>query len=364
MAVLCSNCSGKLIFNPASQQLECAACGSKFYPEDVKDINADIHSKYYDTRVYTCAHCGAEVITSDTEVSTFCVYCGNPSINFTRISKECRPDGIVPFQITREQAIENVKLKFQKNPIIPKEVKAKAVPENFRGIYVPYWVINARFTEADYLSGMVKNNKRDEKRYYQRAGKCSFANVPIDGSSILNDEVSMKLEPFIFNAAKDFDEAAANRCHKLFLDETLTKKKKKKPKLEDSIYWIDIQDDPLYMMMPVWFFTFKYKEKPYTILVNGQTGKVVGTMPWEEKRIYGIGWSLFFLFLTVLGTGFVCIAMNFLLLSGLFNHIIAAVIAAGTALLVPGIVGINKIVKNLRLTQSDAIFKYVKKRQA
>ena len=384
MAVLCSNCSGKLIFNPASQQLECAACGSKFYPEDVKDINADIHSKYYDTRVYTCAHCGAEVITSDTEVSTFCVYCGNPSINFTRISKECRPDGIVPFQITREQAIENVKLKFQKNPIIPKEVKTKAVPENFRGIYVPYWVINARFTEADYLSGMVKNNKRDEKRYYQRAGKCSFANVPIDGSSILNDEVSMKLEPFIFNDAKDFDEdylngfysntsdmtytelreSAANRCHKLFLDETLTTIPGKKPKLEDSIYWIDIQDDPLYMMMPVWFFTFKYKEKPYTILVNGQTGKVVGTMPWEEKRIYGIGWSLFFLFLTVLGTGFVCIAMNFLMLSGFFNSIIAAVIAVGTALLVPGIVGINKIVKNLRLTQSDAIFKYVKKRQA
>ena len=118
------------------------------------------------------------------------------------------------------------------------------------------------------------------------------------------------------------------------------------------------------MMMPVWFFTFKYKEKPYTILVNGQTGKVVGTMPWEEKRIYGIAWSLFFFFLTILGTGFVCIALNFLLLSGLFNHIIAAVIAVGTSLLVPGIVGINKIVKNLRLTQSDAIFKYVKKRQA
>jgi DNA-directed RNA polymerase subunit RPC12/RpoP len=384
MAVLCSNCSGRLIFNPATQQLECAACGSKFYPEDVQDINADVHSKYYDTRVYTCAHCGAEVITSDTEVSTFCVYCGNPSINFTRISKECRPDGIVPFQITKEQAVESVKKKFLKNPIIPKEVKAKAVPENFRGIYVPYWVINARFSETDYLSGMVKNDKRDEKRYYQRAGTCSFANVPIDGSSILNDEVSMKLEPFIFNGAKDFDEdylngfysntsdmtytglreSAANRCHKLFADEALTTIPGKKQKLEDSIYWIDIQDDPLYMMMPVWFFTFNYKDKPYTILVNGQTGKVVGTMPWEEKRIYGIGWSLFILFLAVLGTGFVCIALNYALLSGLFNYIITVVIALGTALLVPGIVGINKIVKNLRLTQSDAIFKFVKKRQA
>ena len=383
MAVLCSNCSGRLIFNPASQQLECAACGSKFYPEDVKDINADIHSKYYDTRVYTCAHCGAEVITSDTEVSTFCVYCGNPSINFTRISKECRPDGIVPFQITREQAVESVKRKFHKNPIIPKEVKAKAVPENFRGIYVPYWVINARFTEADYLSGVVRKNRHDEKIYFQRAGSCKFTNVPIDGSKILNDEVSLKLEPFYFNEAKEFvedylngfysntsdttyyelRESAANRCHKLFADESLNTVMGNKKTLEDSIFWIDIQDDPLYMMMPVWFFTFKHKDKPYTILINGQTGKIVGTMPWEKKQIYGIFWTTFFLILTLLGIGFVCITLNYKLLATFFNQFMSAAILLGSALILPGTIGIKKILKNLELTQSDAIFKYVKRRQ-
>ena len=100
MAVLCSNCAGRLIFNPASQKLECANCGAGYRPEDVSDINADVHSKYYDTRVYTCGHCGAEVITSDTESSTFCVYCGNPAIVFSRVSKEYRPDGIIPFKIT------------------------------------------------------------------------------------------------------------------------------------------------------------------------------------------------------------------------------------------------------------------------
>lgn len=384
MAVLCSNCSGRLIFNPASQQLECAACGSKFYPEDVKDINSDIHSKYYDTRVYTCAHCGAEIITSDTEVSTFCVYCGNPSINFTRISKECRPDGIVPFKITREQAVELVKEKFHKNPIIPKEVKAKAVPENFRGIYVPYWVINARFTEADYLSGIVRNNKRDEKQYYQRAGNCNFTNVPIDGSKILNDEISLKLEPFYFNEAKEFDEdylngfysntsdttyyelreSAANRCHKLFANEALTTVPGRNPQVEDSIYWVDIQDDPLYMMMPVWFFTFKHKEKPYTILVNGQTGKIVGTMPWEEKQIKGIGWTVFAVVLTLLGAAFAVLAFNVRGLNGIANHLIIGAICVGTALLLPGISGIKRITKNLELTRSEAIFKYVKRRQA
>ena len=383
MAVQCANCSGRLIFNPASQQLECAACGSKFYPEDVKDIHADIHSKYYDTRVYTCAHCGAEVITSDTEVSTFCIYCGNPSINFSRISQEYRPDGIVPFKITKEQAVESVKQKFHKNPIIPKEVKQKAVPENFRGIYVPYWVVNAGFTETDYLSSIVKHNSHEEKKYHQRSGSCRFNNVPIDGSRILNDEISLKLEPFILNDAKDFDEdylngfysnisdttyyelreSAANRCHKLFLDEALTTIPGNNPKLEDSIYWIDIHDDPLYMMLPVWFFTFKYKDKPYTILVNGQTGKIVGTMPWEEKKILSIFWISFFIVLTVLGIAFAGLAFNVKYMSSLFNNIISAAICVGSALILPGMIGLNKIKKNLKLTQSEAIFKYVKKRQ-
>ena len=105
MAVLCSNCAGRLIFDPATQKLECATCGSSFRPEDIEDKNAELHSKYYDTRVYVCSHCGAEVITSDSESSTFCVYCGNPAIVFDRISKEYKPDGLVPFKIDRKSVV-------------------------------------------------------------------------------------------------------------------------------------------------------------------------------------------------------------------------------------------------------------------
>ena len=384
MAVLCANCSGKLIFNPASQQLECAACGSMFSPEDVSDINADVHSRYYDTRVYTCAHCGAEVVTSDTEVSTFCIYCGNPAINFSRISKEYRPDGLIPFKITREEALNNVRKKFLRNPIVPKEVKKKAVSENIRGIYVPYWVINARFTEADFISGDVENNERTERWFFKRAGNCSFKNVPIDGSNILNDAVSMKLEPFFFEDAKDFDEdylngfysntsdmsyydlrnAAAARCHDLFAKETLKTVPAEKKTVDDSVYWIDIQDDPLYLMLPVWFFTFKYKEEPHTILINGQTGKVAGTVPWEEKRIYSIFWSVFFLILTVMTGLFIGITLNMGGLSGLYNFLISGILLFAALVFTTGIVGIKKIMKNIKMTKSEDIFRFVKKRQA
>ena len=383
MAVLCSNCAGKLIFNPATQKLECVTCGSAFRPEDVEDINAKLQSKYYDTRVYTCSHCGAEVVTSDTESSTFCVYCGNPAIVFNRVSSEYRPDGLVPFQVTKEEAIRYIKLRFLKNPIIPKEIKEKCVPSNLRGIYIPYWIVNAEYTEADYLKGEVKRGKSTVTKYFSRAGEAKFRNIPIDGSSILNDDVSHKLEPFYLEDARTFDEdylngfysntsdlnyfdlraSTANRCHELFGDEVIKTVKAENVKIVDSVYHVDIQDDPVYMMMPVWFFTFKFKDKPYTVLVNGQTGKVVGTMPWQKKMIYSIAISIFVLTLTLCVFLFWASINRFLGLSSIYMQGYAVITVASSAILTKGFIGIKRILKNLKLTQSDAMFKFVKKRQ-
>ena len=383
MAVLCRNCAGRLIFNPASQKLECATCGSSFRPEDVEDKNADLQSKYYDTRVYTCSHCGAQVVTSDTESSTFCVYCGNPAIVFDRVSKEYRPDGLVPFQITKEQAIKYIRLRFLKNPIVPKEIKEKCVPENLRGIYIPYWIVNADYTEADYIRGEVKRGKSKEIKYYSRAGNVKFKNIPIDGSNILNDDISRKLEPFYLEDAREFDEdylngfysntsdldyfdlraSTAYRCHKLFEDEVVKSVKAQNVKVLDSVYWADIQDDPVYMMMPVWFFTFKFEGKPYTVLVNGQTGKVVGTMPWQKKKVYTIAISVFALVLG-LSAFLVWASLNkFLGLTSFYTQGSAAILCGGSLFFAKGLFGIKRILNNLKLTQSEAIFKFVKKRQ-
>ena len=384
MAVLCRSCAGKLIFNPATQKLECAQCGNSYRPEDVEDFNSGLDTRYYDTRVYTCPQCGAEVITSDTEVSTFCVYCGNPAIVFSRISKECRPDGIVPFKVTKEEAIKNIKKRFLNNPIVPKEIKAKCTPENLRGIYVPYWIINADFTEADFISGRVKKGKNSETEYFSRAGDVKFKNIPIDGSNSLNDDISRKLEPFYLEDSKAFDEdylngfyssasdlslkdlrnSAAIRCHKLYEDEIVkTVTKASDVKILDSIYWVDIHDDPVYMMMPVWFFTFKYQDKPYTVLVNGQSGKVVGTMPWQKKKIWAIGISVFLMVQLIALLLTWAMINNLLLISQFLAWGFVAIIVFSSYCSIRGFTGLKRILKNLELTQSEAIFKYVKRRQ-
>lgn len=384
MAALCTNCSGKLIFNPASQKLECVSCGSKFHPEDVADKDAKLHAKYYNTRVYTCIHCGAEVITSDTEVSTFCVYCGNPAIVFSRISQEYRPDGLIPFKITREQACSNISSKFFKNPLVPNEVKSKLSTDNIRGIYIPYWIFNANYTEADYLSGEVGSGKSKSTHYFSRAGDVELTNVPVDGSKILDDDASCKLEPFYLEEAKDFDEdylngfysnmsdltyfdlknSAAERCHKLFADEIMHSVNAKNVKIIDFIRWIDILDDPLYMMMPVWFFTFKYKEKPYTILVNGQTGKVIGTMPWIIKRVVWLSIAVTLAVMALVAAVYIgMLSGRFGTLTPFMTFVIAGMMILSATGFGQGLAGLIRIRKNLKLTQDKGIFKYVKRRQ-
>ena len=46
-----------------------------------------------------------------------------------------------------------------------------------------------------------------------------------------------------------------------------------------------------YAMAPVWIVTTRYKDKPYTFMMNGQTGKVAGALPWSRLK------TLFFLVL-------------------------------------------------------------------
>jgi hypothetical protein len=40
-----------------------------------------------------------------------------------------------------------------------------------------------------------------------------------------------------------------------------------------------------HVLLPLWIATYRWKEKTYRFLVNGQTGKVVGTAPISPLRV-------------------------------------------------------------------------------
>ncbi|USP69036.1 hypothetical protein LCN94_00725 [Ruminococcus sp. FMB-CY1] len=59
----------------------------------------------HDGYVFHCDSCGAEVVTTSSTAATTCFYCHNPVVLKGRLSGDFRPDRIIPFKLSREQAV-------------------------------------------------------------------------------------------------------------------------------------------------------------------------------------------------------------------------------------------------------------------
>ena len=40
-----------------------------------------------------------------------------------------------------------------------------------------------------------------------------------------------------------------------------------------------------YALLPVWMVNIKYKDKMYTFAMNGQTGKMIGDVPYSKGKL-------------------------------------------------------------------------------
>ena len=150
----------------------------------------------------------------------------------------------------------------------------------------------------------------------QIRGECKFKGISCDASSYLNDELTQHLEPFDYNEMKDFNAAylsgfyaerndlsvgemkktVSNRCNDMYTSE-INKEFNLRPENTEikSEYPKCAIKKADYVLFPVWFLTFRYKNTPYTILMNGQTGKIVGATPFHIGKII-----LFYLIVNIL----------------------------------------------------------------
>ena len=403
MATLCKNCGHALVFNPKSQLLECGACGGAFRPEAVQadakeyreDLKAEAANEVYnsdeeklmDCYVYSCSECGGEIIINGTEASTTCIYCGNPNVVFNRIAKQRQPEYIMPFRVTKESAVIFARRKISKGAFIPKAIKNFDV-DCCRGIYLPYWLVSGTYYDTIIVEGRVREDDHSVTKYFGRSGHLEFSQLPVDASKALSDDSSSKLEPFDMTHLKPFDEdylagfysnvsdvtykdirkAASERGKEFFAAEAIQSVAASNKRIVNSCPSVDVDRDMKYVMLPAWFITFDYKGKHHTILVNGDTGKVVCALPWKKALFYGI--------LFAIGIG-VAVASFFIfkpMLIAMFEDadsdsaessvkILLAIIGGIIALFMTGFRRVYRVMDNIRLTQDKAMFNFTKKRQ-
>lgn len=327
----CPNCGGNLRFDISLQKLHCDYCGTDLDPYSYEKKKDAVESQVFETTVYTCPQCGGEIMTTNVSATGFCTYCGASTILDSRIRNEKRPARIIPFQKTKEDCKKSFAAMMRRSLYAPKELKSPEYLENFRGIYIPYWMYDFKINQIKGMRGSTSARHGDyivTKHYSLNCDMdTSYNGVSFDASSSLDDSLSESIAPFDANGSKDFTpsflcgfyadtaDVPANTYKgdalSLIAEDVVDRAKSQIFPGRGAVTPSDPErvlryssSKPACAMFPVWFLTYRHKDRVAYAVMNGQTGKISSDLPIVEGKylagslIFAV--PLFFLFNAVL----------------------------------------------------------------
>lgn len=317
----CPNCHADLKFDPISGKWKCEYCTSIFSLDALNKFNKAKEEKIENTAIfqdnfssYSCPDCGAEIMMDDTVTATFCVYCGNTAIIKNKLKGEFSPSKIIPFKTTRDQAIKKFTNYSKSRIFMPKEFTNPNNIEKISGIYIPFFLyncdvdanINVKATKVRSWSDRHYRYTKTDTFDVQTEAKMKFNNIPVDGSTRFPDNIMNSIEPFNYNDLTEFNTSylagflserydtsmdelfniAQNRATTTANNQLLSTIKGYTTKIiSNSNTVVNKDDSSSYVLLPVWMLNVKYKDKIYTLAMNGQTGKFIGNVPIDKFKV-------------------------------------------------------------------------------
>lgn len=283
---------------------------------DTSDLSRDWDTEADGLRVYSCPSCGAELICDQSTAATACPYCGNPAIVPGQFSGALRPDYILPFRLSKDDAVQALRAHYKGKPFLPRSFTSANHIKQIQGVYVPFWLFDggaegaASYRASNTNVYETGDYEITETRHYHvvRAGSLAFEKIPVDASSKMPDDHMDSIEPFDYAQLRPFSTAylpgyladkydvtiddsrdrADTRCRETLaqaLRDTVTGYGACVTERED----IALRRGKVhYALLPVWMLSTKWRGQDFLFAMNGQTGKLVGDLPTDRGRFWGM----------------------------------------------------------------------------
>lgn len=328
----CPCCGGAVEFDVSSQNLKCPYCDTEFdiaalqqaeqnasaaTAEDSVNWNSQsaqwAEGEANGINVYICNSCGGEIIADHTTSATSCPYCGNQVVMKGQFSGALRPDLVIPFKFDKKAAKEALKKHITSKKFVPKAFTDDNRLEEIKGVYVPHWLFSGDAVANMNFKGTRTRRWSDSKNNYTqtsfysifRSGSLGFDNIPVDGSTKMPDDLMESIEPFDLNQAVDFHTAylagyladkydvevencynrATERVKRSTSDAFLGTIHGYEGVMLENMNMNIANGSYKYALYPVWLLKSKWNGKDYTFAMNGQTGKMTGNIPTDNKAV-------------------------------------------------------------------------------
>ena len=320
----CPACGGAMEFNSKLQKMKCPYCDTEMEVEEFQELHSQANTSDSTNQwtkketagihIYICESCGGQIAADESTGASSCPFCGSPVIMSGQFSDDLKPDYIIPFKLDKKEAKAAYQKHLQGKNFLPGIFRSENHIDEIKGIYVPFWLF-----DTDATADMKFNGERirtwtsgdteyTEHEFYQaqRTGEIRFSHVPADGSKKMDDILMESIEPYDFSEAVPFQSAylagyLANR-YDVSAKERLKRARERilrstEISFEETVqgyHSVTTQDSHItlhntssvYALYPVWLLNTTWKNKKYTFAMNGQTGKMVGDLPFDKQAFW------------------------------------------------------------------------------
>ncbi len=354
----CSGCGAKLTFAPGTRELRCEYCGTANAIAEndarIEELDFDTYLKALEGKMEVqeveevrCDKCGAEQSLAGSLFAGHCTFCGAAIVSKGYASRRIKPKSLVPFQVNRQRAAEAFRRWVRSLWLAPGDLKRCAQSDaGLTGVYLPYWTYDCN-TASDYAGergddyyttetyttqdsqgrSVTQTRRVKHTRWTPASGHVEkfHDDVLVMASKTLPANITDSVMRFNLKGLvpyqPEFVSGYQAEAYQVTLREGFPIARQSIDEAVRALIRRDIGGDQQrihsvstryadvkfkHVLLPAWISAYRYRDKVYRFLINGQTGEVSGESPkswWKIALLVAAVLLVLFLILLAGGKG-------------------------------------------------------------
>jgi predicted RNA-binding Zn-ribbon protein involved in translation (DUF1610 family) len=313
---VCPKCGGKMAYDAAKRRVSCAYCGNAM--SEYQALMDGVLIKEHDfavmlptlkahrwhlpgERTFNCQSCGATISLPPAHITHACPFCASAHIVRAGASDAwIQPESVLPFQFDADAALGHVRTWLEKLRFRPGDLDEKAALSRPQGFYLPFWTFDVG-GEITWRA-LVREERGNQSEWVPRNGNYlvfhddllvpASHSLPADLISQLSGFDTKALVAYADNLLADWP---AEIYQIAMADASLVARRRAFEAAKEHVRYRSLGGETVrdltlnssgvsidtykLTLLPVWIASYRYKKDRFALLVNGQSGDVVGRAP-------------------------------------------------------------------------------------
>ena len=326
----CPQCGGTTAYSVPDGVLTCTHCGYYEPPQKpvvgkgaqefeftVETMERAAHGWGEPRTEMECQDCGARTSVSVDSLTFTCAFCGSNKVIQRQAPQDLlRPRFLIPFKIDAAKCAQLTRDWLESSWMTAAGLKRLSRLAEFSAVYLPFWTFDSvtratwkaevghTKTERYFENGEWKDRTVTEWRWESGQAQLHIDDLIVEGTQQLSRLLLGKLKDYDLGELTPYEPkylaGLGARAYDVPLEQAWEiARQQMRERTRQACYEqasssqirnfsmdLDFSEESWrYILLPVYVAAYRYHDKPYQVMVNGQTGTIAGQRPVDWTRV-------------------------------------------------------------------------------